>query len=109
MKSGRKRIICTVWDGTMVLPYVPLADFTRELDPRYFLQCNRSTVVNRRFISAVDTVEQLCFPEEEFWDIRYRKSNQTRLFKQIQGRLAGSLICRNLFAVFSGSDTYIDT
>ena len=53
-------------DGTMVLPYVPLADFTRELDPRYFLQCNRSTVVNRRFISAVDTVNNYVSLKKNF-------------------------------------------
>ena len=54
-------------DGTMVLPYVPLADFTRELDPRYFLQCNRSTVVNRRFISAVDTVNNYVSLKKKKW------------------------------------------
>lgn len=43
-------------DDLMILPYVPLARFTKDLDPRYFLQCSRSTIVNRRYISSVDTV-----------------------------------------------------
>ena len=40
----------------MILPYVPLSRFAKDLDPRYFLQCSRSTIVNRRYISSVDTV-----------------------------------------------------
>lgn len=51
-----KKLYLRCEDDLMELPYVPLCRFTKDLDPRYFLQCSRSTVVNRRYISSVDTV-----------------------------------------------------
>ena len=51
-----KKLYLKCEDDLVILPYVPLSRFAKDLDPRYFLQCSRSTIVNRRYISSVDTV-----------------------------------------------------
>lgn len=79
-----KKIYLHSEDDTMMLPYVPLAEFTKDLDPRYFLQCSRSTIVNRRFIGAVDTVNNYISLKKGLGQIDIGRVLKTEFLNQLK-------------------------
>ncbi|MCH5266174.1 MAG: response regulator transcription factor [Lachnospiraceae bacterium] len=61
-RSHQLRVI-TVKEEIQI-PYRTCKEFLRELDSEDFLQCNRSTIVNRNFIKKIDPVNRYIYLEE---------------------------------------------
>lgn len=41
-------------DDKLKIPYITIKQFLKEVDARLFLQCNRSTLVNKKYIKYID-------------------------------------------------------
>lgn len=51
--------IHTIYDDVMKIPYRTIKGFLEDVDSNDFLQCSRSTVINRRFVHNVDLVNRV--------------------------------------------------
>ena len=51
--------IHTIYGDVMQIPYKTIKGFLEEADSNDFLQCSRSTVINRRFVHNVDFVNRV--------------------------------------------------
>lgn len=58
MKSISRSLFVYLVDEEIELPYKTCSGILRELNADVFLQCNRSVIVNREFISSVDGINR---------------------------------------------------
>lgn len=54
IESMQRKVTIYSTNDELVIPYKTCKDMLRELDSELFLQCNRSTIVNQRYIEYVD-------------------------------------------------------
>lgn len=58
LESYFRNVIIYTLDETIELPYASLKNLMADLPRKYFIQCSRNVVVNRRFIEYVDKVNR---------------------------------------------------
>ena len=60
-ENRQHRLKVVTENGEVRIPYRPCKEFLRELDSEDFLQCNRSTIVNRNFIERIDPANRYVY------------------------------------------------
>ena len=59
LETGFRNVMIYTLDETIEIPYMSLKNLMKDLPRKYFIQCSRNVVVNRRFILYADKVNQM--------------------------------------------------
>lgn len=59
LEARLRNVMIYTLDETIEIPYVSLKNLLKDLPRKYFIQCSRNVVVNRRFIKYTDKVNQV--------------------------------------------------
>ncbi|MDE7206409.1 MAG: LytTR family DNA-binding domain-containing protein [Lachnospiraceae bacterium] len=59
LETSFRNVMIYTLDETIEIPYMSLKNLMKDLPRKYFIQCSRNTVVNRRFIEYADKANQI--------------------------------------------------
>lgn len=70
------------------IPYITIKQFLKEVDSRSFLQCNRSTLVNKKYIRYVDLTNRCIGFEKPYGTVDIGPTFYKRVVKELQNNEA---------------------
>lgn len=69
IENSAHRLVIQTIDEKMKMPYKSCKNLMEEIDSRDFLQCSRSTIVNTKYVTALDSVNRYLILKENFGNL----------------------------------------